>query len=218
MVIAIIAILAAMLLPAMATAREKAKRVACKNVMRQALLTVHMYANDYLDFLPDGRDNNNEWHAIRIKYVTYTNMLRYINRTNFMDCPNFNYGAFNRYSDTYGYLIGNCYLGYANMGAWQTTSPYYWYSAKKNTDSPTNYIIADANTFGGSLLAAPHRSTGPWLRNGVTFINTAGSETPETVGGEGGNLGLLDGSVSWVKRAKWRQRYASSYQLYYAFW
>jgi len=45
-VIAIIAILAAMLLPALAGAKEKARRVSCKNSMRQFSLAAHMYGGD----------------------------------------------------------------------------------------------------------------------------------------------------------------------------
>ena len=59
-VIAIIAILAALLLPALASAKEKAKRVACKSNVHQAIITVHLYANDWQDLVPDGRDNDNQ--------------------------------------------------------------------------------------------------------------------------------------------------------------
>jgi len=51
-VIAIVALLAAMLLTALARAREKARIVQCVNNLRQWGLAYRMYGDDHHDFLP----------------------------------------------------------------------------------------------------------------------------------------------------------------------
>ena len=51
-VIAIIAILAGLLLPGLAAAKEKARKIQCVNNQRQLVLTLQMYATDNLDSLP----------------------------------------------------------------------------------------------------------------------------------------------------------------------
>ena len=56
-VIAIIAILAALLLPVLAGAKERARRVNCKNSQRQFLLALHMYGDDNQQRLPSGAPN-----------------------------------------------------------------------------------------------------------------------------------------------------------------
>jgi prepilin-type N-terminal cleavage/methylation domain-containing protein/prepilin-type processing-associated H-X9-DG protein len=51
-VIAILAILAAILFPVFARAREKARQAACMSSLRQIGLALNMYAQDYDDLLP----------------------------------------------------------------------------------------------------------------------------------------------------------------------
>ena len=60
-VIAVIAILAALLLPALAKAKEQAIRTNCKSNERQQLLALTMYAHDNRDFLPDDLGANQPW-------------------------------------------------------------------------------------------------------------------------------------------------------------
>jgi prepilin-type processing-associated H-X9-DG protein len=65
---------------------------------------------------------------------------------------------------------------------------------------------------------APHGKTGPCNRNNATFIRTTTSETAQSIGAAGGNVGFLDGSVIWLNLKKMKVRYASSYVLYYGNW
>ncbi len=54
-VIAIISILAAMLLPALSSAKSSVKRTACANKLKQMGLMVNVYANDYNENYPASR-------------------------------------------------------------------------------------------------------------------------------------------------------------------
>lgn len=66
-VIAIIAILAAILFPVFARARENARRASCVSNMKQTLLALAMYQQDYdawppcMDYHPDPNDSQNYW-------------------------------------------------------------------------------------------------------------------------------------------------------------
>lgn len=53
-VVAIIAVLASLLLPALSNARDRARRVACLSNHRQTLVALNLYANDYEGWLPSG--------------------------------------------------------------------------------------------------------------------------------------------------------------------
>lgn len=64
-VIAIIGILAAILIPVVARAREHGRRAACKSNLRQIGLAAHLYANEHDDKLPLVRYGNWPWDMDR---------------------------------------------------------------------------------------------------------------------------------------------------------
>lgn len=69
-VIAIIAILAAMLLPAVSTARRRALEASCKNNQRQLGISLHLYATDHNDALPL---NNYVYDVSTLNPITQSN-------------------------------------------------------------------------------------------------------------------------------------------------
>ena len=73
-VIAIIAILASMLLPALARAKESANRIKCASDLKQFELAVKMYADDS-DGLYPPRTNAFRWPTLLLEYYKTTNLL-----------------------------------------------------------------------------------------------------------------------------------------------
>lgn len=219
-VIAIIAILAAMLLPVLGRAKEKGKRAACKNNMRQCIMSIHMYANDFSDKVPTARENQGLWHAVRVSSVTWTNLSLYSGNWRVLDCPNFifNTNFLSRYSATYGYLIGYQYLGDAVIPP--ANIQYPWFSPSKLSGITNCVILADANHWGNDgAKVAVHTKAGSVTEQGSSWTRNLKGVTPADIGAEGGNVGSVDGSVEWKKIGQMaKQNQASSYQFYWGNW
>ena len=97
-VVAIIAILAGMLLPALNAARGKAWEINCRSNMKQAMLSISMYASDNVDYVPRTYDTDyaTQWGK-RLKDEGY------IKNGNSLVCPTVPPGKFKSdWSNTFG--------------------------------------------------------------------------------------------------------------------
>lgn len=129
-VIATIAVLVALFLPAVRTAGPAARRSACKNNLKQIALALHNYADDYGSFPPaytvdaDGR-RLHSWRTLLLPYMDHQALYERIDLTKPWDDP-------------------------ANAAAFDTNSP-YGFRCPEDT-SPRNHTIYLAVVTSSSFL------------------------------------------------------------------
>jgi len=224
-VIAIIAILAAMILPALAGAKERAKRIGCVNNVRQFLLAAHLYANDTEQRLPSGASDSNTPNGVMDDSIpvlsgqTRTQMVQYAGNFKVLGCPSLG-APFNTpegfYEAGYGFVLGYNYLGGHANTPWPLlpAGGEAWSSPQKLTDlstnlGPTSPLLTDMNDwspgYGGSVV--PHSKNGAVQANGDFKNLGADGASSVVLGATGGNIGKMDGSVAWqpIKQMKLRR-------------
>jgi len=219
-VIAIIAILAALLLPALAKAKEKAHRTVCKNNMRQMALGAMLYADEMQGKYPTTMRNGTTqgaWHAFWLDMPgTYEYLIRSVKMsTNSLTCPNKNRdGQWFRYAGTSAIRVGYyCLWGIPTRTDTRprdvdtgvgNTQP--WDSPQNTTErTPYMYLLAEIIDNGAQVEGSSAQTTSaPHTTGGGKTVQ--GLIDPSKIGSEGGNTALVDGSVEWHKQRMMERR------------
>lgn len=192
-VIAIIAILAAILFPVFAQAREKARTGSCASNLKQVGLSWMMYLQDYDERILPPCDGNTCWY--------YRNPLQpYVKNVKVFQCPSHPVEP---------------------QGQWASFPPYdeYWYGSygynckidwSANSQYPAIQKVAEAAVFLDTYAwpVRPHDSClWHWGLPDDTGLGNWHSD--------GLNLAFSDGHVKWMRRSKidtvlWAGWYARS--------
>jgi prepilin-type N-terminal cleavage/methylation domain-containing protein/prepilin-type processing-associated H-X9-DG protein len=212
-VIAIIAILAAILFPVFARARENARRASCMSNLKQIALGMNMYIQDYdsrypspypLDessgskklivnndkSMPSGVFNsyyvNSTYGSTTYgHYATWMDLVQpYTKSTQIFVCPS----AARPTDPSYGYNMVFGSFGSDSYWYKQVADTYWMPMTESEVQRPAEVIMfMDSNKADGATRAAPQSNVDYYER--VPHL-------------EGGNQAYADGHVKWIPRAK----------------
>ena len=214
-VIAIIAILAAMLLPALAKAKERAMRVTCMNNEKQLNISLHMYADDNRDKLPPLSGGNWCWDipttatsamlnsgCTKKTFYCPSTAPKYTDQENFVNANslwNFGGTAFNITGYTFAFAGGKLDPAYQNAKLTSESHPSDQPGVTGQIqDNPSSReLITDVFISTGNATPA----TGADNFNNVTGGFYMSHLSAHLKGGipAGGNYGYKDGHTEWKK-------------------
>ncbi len=194
-VIAIIAILAAILFPVFAQAREKARQTSCLSNQKQIMLAVAMYTDDYDERLPEGCSY---WFAPggggaaskcdAAMWVTL--LMPYVKNDQLFVCPSNKRTMTNPWGGT----IALSYSASMNYEQWPQ-----WQSIAALPDLSRCVWLLDNNNWNNywypgttSALAIDSTVYRPW----GTYTNACHND--------GVNNGFLDGHAKWLTKSAMR--------------
>ncbi len=180
-VIAIIAILAAILFPVFARAREKARQSSCLSNVKQLSLGVLMYAQDNDEQLPYGQGGPDVWWDLFSHLAYPTATLRsplepYIKNNQIAICPS----RTNECGYGWSYSHMPYYMGHASTTSWAVKLAMVKYPAQV-------IMLGDtARGYNWIYCAVCY----PTLTDRLTDIHNGG-----------GNFGFVDGHAKWIKKS-----------------
>ena len=229
-VVAVIAILAAMIFPSLSASKDRAKRQVCANNQKQFLIADISYSDDNEGRLLSGLDNRGlsgnpgsagKSHTMNLANDSMASIMPYLVLTQMLYCPNVSFGPPTMIvSASYGYFIGYNQLGGHLFSTTNYPGLVPWISPQLSTDDPTLAVIADPNHWAVQELwsIVPHSKAGPVLDGRSSFVRAGGGVPAAALGGVGGNVGLLDGSVSWKRIGDMQPHVASHGDIYVGSW
>jgi len=190
-VIAIIAILMAMMMPAISRAKGKANAISCLNNMRQLTLAATMYASDNDEEFPARRVPTNAWpHKLKPYYVNWQ----------VITCPSDRFGIVglvaNDLNPNRSYLI-NGFNDYFKVNLSPSD-----YKAVQQWRFPHGMKVAAITRPSDTILFGEKRSNSHHVHMDTDQGNRGNDfeEIEHKRHGTGSNFAFVDGSVRLVKK------------------